>query len=177
MKALRALALAFAILAAAIPFIYSQTSEGRILGTVYDQSGAVVAGANVTITNTATGVIRQLVTSGAGEYVAPNLEPGSYTVEAERAGFKRAASTPLVLEVSRDVRMDLKLQPGAATETVQVTGEGSLADTTDATLNGVLFEQSNLGASGARARLSELAGASPRSAADSRRRIPLGHFE
>lgn len=138
MKTFRALAFAFVILAAALPFAHAQTSEGRILGTVYDQSGAVIGGAKITVTNTATNVSHQLVTSGAGEYVAPNLEPGSYTVAAEAAGFKKALSTQLVLEVSRDVRMDLKLQPGAATETVEVTAEGALADTTDATLNGVL---------------------------------------
>jgi hypothetical protein len=138
MKAFRALAFAFAILAAALPFAHSQTSEGRILGTVYDQSGAVIGGANIMVTNTATNLSHHLVTTGAGEYVAPNLEPGPYTVTAEAAGFKKAVSTQLVLEVSRDVRMDLKLQPGAATETVEVTAEGALADTTDATLNGVL---------------------------------------
>ena len=138
MKTFRALAFAFVILAAALPFTLAQTSEGRILGTVYDQSGAVIGGAKITVTNTATNVSHQLVTSGAGEYFAPNLEPGPYTVAAEADGFKKAVSTQLVLEVSRDVRMDLKMQPGAATETVEVTAEGALADTTDATLNGVL---------------------------------------
>ena len=138
MKAFRALAFAFAILATALPFAHSQTSEGRILGTVYDQSGAVIGGASITVTNTATNLSHHLRTTGAGEYVAPNLEPGPYTVTAEAAGFKKAVSTQLILEVSRDVRMDLKLQPGAATETVEVTAEGALADTTDATLNGVL---------------------------------------
>ncbi len=138
MKAFRLPALVFMIIAAALPSLYSQTSEGRILGTVFDQTGAVIAGAKVTITNPATNANRQLVTTAAGEYVAPNLEPGRYTVEAEAVGFKKAVSTPFVLEVSRDVRIDLKLQPGAITETVQVSAEGALADTTDATLNGVL---------------------------------------
>jgi len=138
MRAFRALALAFAIVTAALSSAYSQTSEGRILGTVYDQSGAVVGGAKVTITNTATNVTRHLVTTEAGEYVGSNLEPGPYTVSAEAGGFKKTVSTPLALEVSRDVRMDLKLQPGAATETVEVTADGALADTIDATLNGVL---------------------------------------
>jgi len=73
MKAFRSFALVFAILISAVSLLYSQTSEGRILGTVFDQSGAVIAGAKVTITNTATSVSRQLVTTSAGEYVAPNL--------------------------------------------------------------------------------------------------------
>jgi len=136
MKSTRSLALA-ALLAVA-GSLMAQTSEGRILGTVYDQSNAVVAGARITVTNTATGVARHLVTTGAGEYLVPNLEPGPYTVAAEAAGFKKAVSTTITLEVSRDVRQDLKLQPGAISETVEVTSEGQLADTTDATLNGVL---------------------------------------
>jgi len=137
MKATRSFIFAIAILLVAVGF-EAQTSEGRILGTVYDSTGAVVAGAQITITNTATSISRHLLTTSAGEYVAPNLEPGTYTVEAESAGFKKALSTPVLLEVSRDVRVDLKLQPGAVSETMEVSAEGALADTSDATLNGVL---------------------------------------
>ncbi|MBV9574715.1 MAG: carboxypeptidase regulatory-like domain-containing protein, partial [Acidobacteriales bacterium] len=118
--------------------VVAQTSEGRILGTVYDQSGAVVAAAKVTITNTATNVSRSLVTTSAGEYVVPNLEPGPYVAAAEAAGFKKAVSTQFTLEVARDVRIDLRLTPGAVSETMTVSAEASLVDTTDATLNGVL---------------------------------------
>jgi hypothetical protein len=117
---------------------WAQTSQGRILGTVTDASGAVVTNAKVTITNTATAVSRTLETNGAGEYVAPSLEPGNYTVEAEANGFKKAISQPILLEVSREVRVDMKLQPGAISETVQVSAEGALADTSSTTLQGVL---------------------------------------
>lgn len=116
----------------------AQTSQGRILGTVTDPSGAVVSNAKVTITNTATGVSRSLETNSVGEYAAPSLDPGNYTVTVEAAGFKQAESNPVLLEVSRDVRVDLKLQPGAVTEKVEVTTEGVLADTVDTTLDGVL---------------------------------------
>jgi hypothetical protein len=116
----------------------AQTSEGRILGTVTDASGAVVTKAKVTITNTATNGSRVLATNSAGEYVAAALEPGNYVVTAEAAGFRKVASTPVLVEVSREVRVDLKLRPGAISETMEVTAEGALADTTDTTLNGVL---------------------------------------
>ncbi len=116
----------------------AQTAQGRILGTVTDISGAVVVDAKVTITNTATGLVRLLQTNHAGEYVAAALDPGMYTVAAEAAGFRKVASTPVLLEVSREVRVDLKLSPGAASETMEVTAEGTLADTSDSTLNGVL---------------------------------------
>ena len=59
-------------------------------------------------------------------------------VTVEAAGFKQAVSKPVLLEVSRDIRVDLKLQPGAITEKVEVTTEGALADTVDSTLEGVL---------------------------------------
>ena len=72
----------------------AQTSEGRILGTVLrPDRRRDRRGAKITITNTTTNVSRQLVTTSAGEYVAPNLEPGTYTVTAEAAGFKKAVST------------------------------------------------------------------------------------
>jgi len=138
MKATRSLAFVLTMVFSLAGYLVAQTSEGRILGTVVDQSGAVIAGAKITVTNTATNVSRRLVTTSAGEYVAPNLDPGPYSVTAEMGGFKKAVSTQFVLEVSRDVRIDLKLQPGAVTETVEVNAEGELADTTDATLNGVL---------------------------------------
>jgi hypothetical protein len=118
--------------------VAAQTSQGRILGTVTDASGAVVTNAKVTVSNTATNVTRVLKTNTAGEYAAPLLDPGSYTVTAAAAGFKKAVSTPFLLEVSRDVRVDLKLQPGAISESVEVTAESALVDTTDSTLNGVL---------------------------------------
>jgi hypothetical protein len=137
MKTIRSFAFLLAFMAAA-GFVAAQTSEGRILGTVVDQSGAVVSGAKITVMNNTTNVSRQLTTTSTGEYVAPNLEPGMYTVTAEAAGFKKAVNTQIVLEVSRDVRIDLKLQPGAITQSVEVSAEGALADTTNSTLNGVL---------------------------------------
>jgi hypothetical protein len=138
MKTLRFLALALLSTFAIVLSLQGQTSQGRILGTIVDSSGAVVAAARITVTNTATNLSRTLTTTGSGDYVAPNLDPGTYTVEAEARGFKKALSTPVLLEVSRDVRVDLKLEPGAMTETVTVSTEGALADTTDTALNGVL---------------------------------------
>jgi Carboxypeptidase regulatory-like domain/TonB dependent receptor len=126
------------VLLSSVTILLAQANEGRVLGTVTDASGAVVAGAKVTVTNTATNVTRNLVSNRAGDYVAPDLEAGTYKVSAEAPGFKKAESTPFFLEVSRDARVDLRLQPGAVTETVEVTADATLVDTTDSTLNGVL---------------------------------------
>jgi Carboxypeptidase regulatory-like domain/TonB dependent receptor len=114
------------ICGAALP---AQTSQGRILGTVSDASGAVVTDAKVTITNTATGVSRALTTTGAGEYAAPNLNAGPYTVTAEAPGFKKEQRVGLLLEVAQDIRIDLQLVPGTTQETVTVSGEAPIIDT------------------------------------------------
>src|ERR1700739_797039 len=68
--------------------LFAQVNTGRILGTITDQSGGVIAGAMVTVNNTGTGVARTLTTDQAGEYIAPNLLPGTYSVRATSTGFQ-----------------------------------------------------------------------------------------
>ncbi len=114
----------------------AQTYQGRILGSVTDPSGAVISGATVTIRNTATGVVRTLTTNAAGDYNAPNLEPGPYVVAAQAASFKRAQRTGLQLEVAKDIRADFKLEPGAVNETVTVSEESPVVETTNDVLGG-----------------------------------------
>ena len=91
--------------------VFGQTYQGKIVGTVLDPSNAVVPKTKITITNVATNTSRNLVTNNAGEYVAPDLEPGTYTVAAESSGFKKVQNNAVVVEVGRDVRVDFKLQP------------------------------------------------------------------
>ena len=93
--------------------LFAQTYQGRILGQVSDSSGAVLPGARVTITNIATSVTRVLTTTSSGDYAAPNLEPGPYTVAIEAAGFRKFERTGLQLEVARDIRVDASLRPAA----------------------------------------------------------------
>ncbi len=121
--------------------LVAQTSQGRILGTVIDPSGAVVPKARVTVTNTATGIARSITTTAAGEYAAPNLEPGSYVVLVEAPGFEKAQHTAVTLEVAKDVRIDFKLAPGAVTETMLVTGEAPIVDTTSDVLGGTFSNE------------------------------------
>jgi hypothetical protein len=114
----------------------AQTYQGRILGLVTDSSGAVVSAAKVTITNTATGISRSLTTTAAGDYNAPNLEPGPYSVAVEAPTFKRAQRTGLQLEVAKDIRVDFRLDPGAINETVTVSEEAPVVNTTNDVLGG-----------------------------------------
>ncbi len=117
---------------------FSQGSFGRILGAVTDQSGGVVAGATVTVIDTQRGVARTLTTDDAGEYNAPTLIPGTYTVRAESKGFKKVERQNVVLEVGHEIRIDLTLQPGGQEQTITITEAVPLVETTNATLGGTL---------------------------------------
>jgi hypothetical protein len=121
----------------AVPAL-AQSNEGRILGTVTDSQGKVVVGAKIAITNTGTGATRNLESNGAGDYTAPALQPGLYTVTAESRGFKKVEHSNIRLEVGNDVRVDIQLVPGAVDETVQVAAEAPLIDTTNDTIGGSL---------------------------------------
>jgi hypothetical protein len=127
----------FAVLLLCVP-AFSQGSFGRILGTVTDQSGGVVAGATVSVIDTERGVTRTLTTDDAGAYNAPNLTPGNYTVRAEAKGFKRIERQGVGIEVGHEVRVDLTVQPGEQNQTVTVTESVPLVETTNATMGGTL---------------------------------------
>jgi len=118
--------------------LFSQSNFGRILGIVTDQTGGVVSGATVTVIDTQRGVARTLTTDDAGEYNAPTLIPGTYIVRVEAKGFKKLERENVVLEVGKDVRVDVTVQPGEQTQTVTVTESIPLVETTNATLGGSL---------------------------------------
>ncbi len=118
--------------------LFSQGNNGRILGTVTDQTGGVISGATVSIIDKDRGVARTLTTDDAGEYNAPTLIPGTYTVRVEANGFKRIERQNVLLEVGKEVRVDLTVQPGEQTQSVTVTEAIPLVETTNATLGGTL---------------------------------------
>src|SRR3984893_13957497 len=131
-----------AILVALICFpLFAQGNLGRILGTITDVSGGSVPGATVTIMDVQRGASRTLTTDQSGQYVAPDLVPGTYTVRAEAKGFRTVEHTGLLLEVGKDIRVDLALQPGEQSQTLTVTGELPMVETTNATLGGTLSNQ------------------------------------
>ena len=94
--------------------------EATIVGTVTDPSGAAVPNAAITVTNIETGQTRSLTTSGDGQYVAPDLHIGRYTVRAQGAGFKAVEQKDIVLNVNDRDRVDFKLQVGSTTEQITV---------------------------------------------------------
>jgi hypothetical protein len=124
------------------PPVFSQANQGTIQGGVFDQTGGAIAGATVTVTDVARGVTRALTTDNAGQYVAPSLNPGTYTIRAEAKGFRSAEHSGVLIEVGQNIRLDLTVQPGEQTQTVTVTGEVPAIDTTDATLGGTVSNDS-----------------------------------
>src|SRR6202030_4303919 len=103
-----------------------------------DQSGGVVSGATVTVVDTDRGVTKSLVTNDAGEYSAPTLNPGTYKVRAEAKGFKTIERASIVLEVGKEVRVELSLAPGAVSDTITITEAVPLVETTNAVLGGTI---------------------------------------
>src|SRR5215469_2450859 len=107
MRSLRiALALFVLVLFASKGFAQA-SATGTILGTVTDSSGAVVQGAKVTVTNTATNVSFKTVTGTAGDYNAPSLNPGLYRVTVEAQGFQRSVTNGFSLAVDQKMRADV----------------------------------------------------------------------
>ena len=137
----RCAVLVTAFLLAAPSFLAGQTNTGRILGTVTDPRGAAVAGAAVKVTDVERGTDRNLVTTDAGEYVAPNLAPGVYRVRIEAKGFKSEERSDIQVSVAADAQIDFTLQTGAISETVVVTAEAPLIETTSSALGGTLSNE------------------------------------
>ena len=100
---------------------FGQTVTATVLGTVDDISGASVAGAKVTITETNTGTVRVVTTNESGNYTFPDVPPGTYSVNVELTGFKREVRNSVVVQVNTSTRVDVRLQPGDVSESVEVT--------------------------------------------------------
>jgi outer membrane receptor protein involved in Fe transport len=134
------LAVISVVLLAWVP-AFSQTNFGRILGTVTDQSGAVIAGVTVVVTDPQRGLSRTQTTDSSGEYLAPSLPPGTYVVRAEARGFQTVERPNVILEVGKDIRVDVTLRAGSESQTITVTEAVPLVDTTSATLGGTISNE------------------------------------
>ena len=112
----------------------AQSVSGTILGTVTDSSGATVPGAKVTIVNEGTGLTRVLTADSNGEYTAPALPTGHYTITSEMTGFKTVALSNVEVGVDQRVRINIKHEVGAMNESISVTADTPLIQTSSSEL-------------------------------------------
>jgi hypothetical protein len=117
---------------------WAQKDAGTIVGTVKDSSGAVLPEAKVTVTNAERGIAFNSTTNAEGEYVASPLPVGRYVVTVEHTGFKKAVSEAVNLQVQQRVAVNITLQVGQISESVQVTGAAPLLETETSELGQVV---------------------------------------
>jgi hypothetical protein len=118
--------------------LLAQSTGGRILGRVADPSGAVLANVKVTLINEATGVSQETTTTGSGDFGFPQVAVGVYRLEFDLPGFKKAIQRSVTLDLNQVVTLNLLMQLGEAKETVEVTSEAPLVDTTSTQLGAVM---------------------------------------
>src|SRR5438128_6056095 len=117
--------------------LYAQTF-GEVTGRVTDPSGAVIPGASVTLTNVNTNAVRNVVTTEAGAYTLPSIPPGFYRLRTELPGFKAAVSEPFEVQVQQVLRLDMLLQVGQISETIEVAATADLLQAETATVGAVV---------------------------------------
>ena len=120
---------------------FAQNSHGSISGQVTDPTGAIIPRAQVTVTDTDTGAQLHVVTTAGGFYTAPELAPGPYTVSVDAKGFKTVVRSGIQIDTQQNATINLKLQVGETTETVDVSSAAPLIDTADASTGQVLTNE------------------------------------
>src|SRR5438552_7432589 len=129
------------ILMAALVYAQTAVVTGTIRGIVTDPSGAVVAGAEVTVTNTGTGRSHMVTTNGSGEYVAPDLPAGNYDVTVKKANFSETTVKNVGLHVASIAEVNAQLKVGKATEVMTVEANAAQVQTTSAAVGEVVDGQ------------------------------------
>ncbi len=120
---------------------FSQQGRGTILGTVTDGSGAAIAGAKIRVFNTATNAGIETTSTTDGLYQAPNLAVGDYTVTVEKTGFRKVVRTGLQLQVDQRAQVDIQLEVGQVTESIEVKSEAILIDTSNTSIGKVVDQK------------------------------------
>src|SRR5277367_4500069 len=121
---------------------FAQVDEGSIKGVVTDQTGAVVPNAKVTLLNTDQGLALETTTTSGGEYTFTPVRIGHYSVSVTAPGFSTTTQQNLQVNVSQNLRVDVQLKAGSATQTVEVTAAPPQMQTQDASVGQVVNEQS-----------------------------------
>ncbi|MGH8247858.1 MAG: carboxypeptidase-like regulatory domain-containing protein, partial [Gammaproteobacteria bacterium] len=116
------------LLAACAALSLAQSTTSQIHGIVKDPSGASIAGAQVTVTNQETGIARSVASNELGYYTVALLQPGSYKIVCNKAGFRQLVRTGITLAVDQAARVDLSLELGDVTQSIEVRGDAALLE-------------------------------------------------
>ena len=131
------LSLAWLVLSSLVS-LHAQSFYGSVVGTVTDSSGGAMADAKADLINNGTGDRRTAQTDGSGNYQFVNIPPGQYRLQIEKSGFRRYARDPITVEVQSTVRIDVQLEVGDVTQTIEVTSQAPLLQTENASLGQVV---------------------------------------
>lgn len=130
--------MALAVLVLASPAAWAQTTEAALIGLVADPSGSAIAGANVVTTNQATGQSRSVTTNETGAYRVAPLSPGTYDIRVTISGFKTKVQTGVLLQTGATLKLDVGLEVGEVTESIEVTAAAPILQTQDTAVAGVI---------------------------------------
>jgi hypothetical protein len=111
---------------------------GELTGRISDPSGAAVAGAVLTLSNTNTNAVRNTNSTASGDYTFPSLAPGFYKLKAEHPGFKSSTSSDIEVQVQQTVRLDISLQVGQVNESIEVSAVADLLQAENASIGTVI---------------------------------------
>ncbi len=142
MVTLKSLLLSIVVLCIATASLSGQTFYGSVIGTINDSSGAAMAGAAATLTNTSTSEKHAVETASDGGFRFVNLVPGTYSLTVEKTGFKRATRDGITVDVAAVVRIDIPLEVGDITQSIEVSAAAPLLQTENASLSQVVSTRS-----------------------------------
>src|SRR4051794_22885429 len=137
----RACRAAFVACALAAVSMYAQQDRGTISGTITDATGAIVPSAKVTVTNRDTNTTFTTNTGEAGQFTVPNLSPGTYNLRVEKEGFKASVTNGMPVDAGSNVREDVHLEVGSATQAVEVQAEAVALQTDNARSQTVITDK------------------------------------
>ncbi|MBL8173349.1 MAG: TonB-dependent receptor [Bryobacterales bacterium] len=128
----------FALFTVFTILVFAQDPRGTLLGRISDPTGSVIVDAEVRLTNTATGVVSTAKTNDAGNFTVPNLLPGPYIANVERTGFKRFVRQGIEVRGGERLTLDITLEVGAVSDSITVTSEAPLLESTTATVGQII---------------------------------------
>jgi hypothetical protein len=120
---------------------FAQTNRGSISGTVFDASSSVIAGAHVTVTSVGTNEVHKVSTSDAGSFSVPNLDPVTYRVEVEAAGFKKKIVDNVKVDTASNATVNVTMETGSVDTSVTVLAEAAMVNTESGTTSSTISER------------------------------------